>query len=78
VNTDNATIIRFGKQFYCMHADMIRWCYAEVGTGGWGPTDNDNDSLWMITCNFGTTTFYFRNPEDALAFKLKFLCYAIS
>ena len=78
MNTDNITTVKFGKKFYHMHADMIRWCYEAVGPGGWGHTYTNDYSSWMITCNLGDTIFYFRNSEDALAFKLIFPCYATS
>jgi hypothetical protein len=67
----NTTIVRFGKGTYHRRAEMIGWCEENVGRGGW-VSSLDAHEVWLITCDFGTTRFYFVRPGDALAFKLIF------
>lgn len=70
MNIHNATTVSFGKRWYHRHAEMMGWCTDRLGEGGW--EDWDGSSVWLITCNFGNTKFYFANPEDATAFTLHF------
>ena len=65
------TTIGFGKRWYHLHDQMIKWCLQNVGPGGWIESE-EPEQAWLITCNFGNTKFYFANSEDALAFKFKF------
>jgi hypothetical protein len=72
MDTNNTTIVEFGKRWYHMHNEMMQWCEDNIGPGGWGSYPVGNET-WMIGCNFGHTKFYFINSVDALAFKFRFL-----
>jgi hypothetical protein len=72
MDTNNTTIVEFGKRWYHMHSEMMQWCEDNIGPGGWGSYPVGNET-WMIGCNFGHTKFYFINSVDALAFKFRFL-----
>ena len=45
------------------------WAIEDSGKSVWVPEDN-----WTTRdCNFGNLLFYFKNAEDAMAFKLRWL-----
>lgn len=64
--------ITFGKDKYHLHKDMQIWCGKYIGKGGWyyDNDNNDNDVIWCMNGVLDNTFFYFRNPDDAIAFKL--------
>jgi hypothetical protein len=63
--------ITFGKEKYHLHIKMQHWCEERIGKGGWHYNDDIADNMvWCMDGAFGNTFFYFRNPEDAVAFKL--------
>jgi hypothetical protein len=64
--------IKFGKEKYHLHKAMQQWCQEKIGHGGWNYPENvtDVNVRWCMDGMFGNTFFYFRDPEDAIAFKL--------
>jgi len=67
------TSIRFGKEYYHKHREMINWCEKHCGEGGWGVSVKRDEWDWSVDSMFGITTFFFRNESSLLMFTLKWL-----
>jgi hypothetical protein len=70
------TEIRLDRDYYHLIDDMRAWCKDSIGSGQWGynkPETWETDIDWSMTCVFGHTTFWFKNPEDAVAFSIKWV-----
>jgi hypothetical protein len=66
--------IEFGKDRYHTIRTMERWCVDNIGVGGWvysDPNDWDQGRKWAISSQFGNTTFYFADDQDATMFTLR-------
>jgi hypothetical protein len=67
--------VRFDKRRYHQHEDMITWCRANVGIGGWTwatPKDwTGLKDIWCIHSAFGNTVFCFKEEADASMFILR-------
>jgi hypothetical protein len=67
--------VRFGKNRYHQHKEMIDWCSESLGPGGW-TYDTPKDwtawgGQWAIHCTFGNTVFAFKEEKDASMFILR-------
>lgn len=62
--------IEFGKDRFHLQDEMIKWCRTNLGEGGWGSYNKAGIKQWSVESMFGSTFFYFRNPHDAMMFKL--------
>lgn len=59
---------------------MVRWCNDYLGENPaykdwvWAePVTWEGLGNWCVSSMFGNTFFYFKNPSDATAFKLKWV-----
>jgi hypothetical protein len=75
----DVTTIELDRNFdrYPIH-DIIQWCEFKFGTnnpGNWVFANPDNwyERDWAVSHTFSTFTFYFKDPEDALLFTLRWL-----
>lgn len=67
--------VRFGKDRYYQHTEMVDWCRATIGPGGWtydSPSswEGMNGWIWVIHCTFGNTVFAFKEEKHASMFIL--------
>ena len=64
--------IRFGKDRYHQHEEMITWCKANLGPGGWRePSFERWGDFWGVEINFGNTTFVFEREDLFVLFCLR-------
>lgn len=57
--------VTYNSTRYHEHLLMEKWCYDNIGKGGWLCVDNlVGDSLWSIYTMFGNTTLSFRLDSD--------------
>lgn len=67
--------VTFDKNRYHEHPDMVDWCKANIGKGGWCALSIDRsllpDNLWAIEAMFGNTTYSFERREDYELFLAK-------
>jgi hypothetical protein len=68
--------VRFGKDRYHQHKEMIDWCMLNIGEGGWTYDTPKlwagmDPRIWVIHCTFGNTVFAFKEEKDASMFILK-------
>lgn len=65
------TEVSFGKDQYHLQNTMITWCEENLGPGGWASYTAIGVRNWAVESAFGNTFFYFRDPKDAMMFKLR-------
>jgi hypothetical protein len=68
--------VRFGKDRYHQHEEMIKWCKEVIGYGGWSWVTPDSwdrvgGKLWLVHSAFGNTVFAFKEEKDASMFILR-------
>jgi hypothetical protein len=66
--------VRYGRDRYHQHLEMIDWCRDNIGPGGWnqGRELAGTDATtwkWFISCVFGNVEFDFVNILDANNFE---------
>jgi hypothetical protein len=66
---------KFNNRHYHLQHEMYDWCEEKFGQGGWAsphkgefPLSNVN---WVMDTIFGNTFVYFKYPEDATMFALR-------
>lgn len=64
------TEIRYGKDCYHLHLEMINWAKDHLGPGGWTNEKLNDGKSWGVSIAFGNQTWYFKEESDATAFKL--------
>ena len=64
--------LKFGKNKYHLHTEMIQWAKDNIGTGGWRiPSKELWGDSWGIVINFGEQTWYFVDEKHATMFVLR-------
>lgn len=62
--TNKYAIVVYNKTDYHHHINMIDWCRASIGDGGWTlQRDIAPGDLWSVDSMFGITTFMFISNE---------------
>lgn len=62
--------ITFDKDRYHLIGEMEKWCYKQIGEGGWRPRPADG-GLWSMSSMFGMTTFEFKDTKHFSMFLLR-------
>lgn len=70
--------ITFGKDRYHEHLDMEKWCYKNIGKGGWSwgtpkTWEGMDDKIWTMNSAFGNTTFAFKEQKHYNWFVLRWI-----
>jgi hypothetical protein len=64
--------VQFGKDRYHQQNEMISWCHANVGQGGWRiPNSAHIGDHWGVESCFGNTMFHFLDEKYATLFTLR-------
>jgi hypothetical protein len=68
--------IELGKDRFHLNKEMESWCVENIGRnspGNWvfANPDNWHERKWAMSSQFGNTTFYFRDEQDAILFSLR-------
>jgi hypothetical protein len=62
--------IHFERDHYPFVHDMIQWCFAEFGEGGYIGSVYRTER-WAVVTAFGKSSWLFKNQEDATMFALR-------
>lgn len=70
--------IKFGREKYHLQGEMEQWCREHIGPGQWTSAtpktwEGMGDSIWVIHCMFGYTTFAFKSKRDYTYFLLRWI-----
>jgi hypothetical protein len=68
------TTLQLDRSYYPIQSEMARWCYDNIGMGGWRLPDRERwGDKWGIESIFGQTTFHFLDEKDATLFALRWI-----